>query len=51
MRAATILLAVAVILGGCVAAGQTKEDKQRHVQNMRKEVLTDLYKINPSVQQ
>ena len=51
MRAATILLAVAVILGGCVAAGQTKEDKQRHIQNMRKEVLTDLYEINPSVQQ
>ena len=50
MRTATILLAAAVILGGCVAAGQTKEDKQRHIENMRKEVLTDLYKVNPATQ-
>jgi len=47
MRTATMLLAAAVFLGGCVAAGQTKEDKQRHVQNMRKEVLADLYEIYP----
>jgi lipid-binding SYLF domain-containing protein len=47
MRTATILLAAAVFLGGCVAAGQTVEDKRRHVQNMRKEVLTELYRINP----
>jgi len=49
MRTATLILALAFVLGGCVAAGQTKEDKQRHVQNMRKEVLTELYRVNPGV--
>ena len=51
MRKVTILLAAAVLLVGCMAAGQTTEDKRRHIENMRKEVLTDLYKVNPSVQE
>jgi len=42
-----IVLVAAAILVGCVAAGQTKEDKRRHIENMRKEVLTDLYRIYP----
>lgn len=46
MRTAIVLLA-ALALGGCVAAGQTVEDKRRHVENMRKEVLTELYRLNP----
>lgn len=50
MRKVAILLAVAVVLAGCVAAGQTVEDKRRHIENMRKEVLTDLYEINPGAQ-
>jgi lipid-binding SYLF domain-containing protein len=50
MRTATILLAASVFLGGCVAAGKTVEDKQRHIENMRKEVLADLYSINPGAQ-
>ena len=36
-----------LMLVGCMAAGQTKEDKRRHVENMRKEVLTELYKVHP----
>ena len=51
MRTATILLAAAVVLSGCLASGQTKDDKRRHVENMRKEVLTELYRINPGAQQ
>ena len=47
MRIVTVMLAVAVMLSGCMAAGQTKEDKRRNVENMRKEVLTDLYKQYP----
>ncbi len=48
MRIVTVMLAVAVMLSGCMAAGQTKEDKRRNVENMRKEVLTDLYKQYPA---
>ena len=40
------LLMLAALLCGCIAAGQSKDDKRRHVENMRKEVLTELYKIN-----
>jgi lipid-binding SYLF domain-containing protein len=47
MRNLFLLLLCTVLLGGCMAAGQTKEEKRRHVENMRKEVLTDLYRINP----
>jgi len=47
MRTATLLLISSLILGGCVAAGQTKEDKRRHIENMRKEVLTELYRVTP----
>jgi lipid-binding SYLF domain-containing protein len=47
MRNTLLVLLCAAILTGCTAAGQTKEDKQRHVQNMRKEVLTELYRIHP----
>jgi lipid-binding SYLF domain-containing protein len=47
MRIFTVALAMAVLLAGCMAAGQTKDDKRRHVENMRKEVLTDLYRIHP----
>ena len=36
MRKVTILLVAAAILAGCVAAGQTVEDKRRHIENMRK---------------
>lgn len=43
----TALLVGAIVLGGCMAAGKTKDDKRRHVENMRKEVLTDLYKLYP----
>ena len=41
------LLAIVMALVGC-AAGQTKEDERRHIENMRKEVLAELYKIKPS---
>ncbi len=50
MRTATILLTAAFVLSGCLAAGQTKVDKRRHIENMRKEVLTDLYRLNPGAQ-
>lgn len=51
MRTVSLLLAATLVLGGCIAAGQTKEDKRRNIQNMRKEVLTDLYRINPGAAQ
>jgi lipid-binding SYLF domain-containing protein len=47
MRNFSVLLLCTVLLGGCMAAGQTKEEKRRHVENMRKEVLTELYRIHP----
>ena len=50
MRKLALLLVATVLLSGCMAAGQTKEDKQRNIQNMRKEVLADLYRINPGAQ-
>lgn len=42
-----MLVLSALLCGLCMAAGQTKEDKRRHVENMRKEVLTELYRIHP----
>jgi lipid-binding SYLF domain-containing protein len=47
MRNTILMLLCAVLISGCTAAGRTKEDKQRHVENMRKEVLTELYRIHP----
>lgn len=47
MRNTVPMLFLSALLCGCMAAGQTKEDKRRHVENMRKEVLTELYTIHP----
>jgi lipid-binding SYLF domain-containing protein len=51
MRTKLLLSIMALALAGCMAAGQTKEDKRRHIENMRKEVLTELYRINPDAAQ
>jgi lipid-binding SYLF domain-containing protein len=45
----TALALFTLWLCGCMAAGQTTEDKKRNVENMRKEVLTELYALNPGV--
>ena len=50
MRKAILTIICAILVSGCTAAGRTKEDQQRHVQNMRKEVLGDLYRLNPGAQ-
>ena len=42
MRSIVLTLITAVFLTGCLAAGDTTEDKRRNIQNMRKEVLADL---------
>jgi lipid-binding SYLF domain-containing protein len=47
MRISVPMLLGALLLSGCMAAGETKEDKRRHVENMRKEVLTELYRVRP----
>jgi len=49
LRSIALVLLSAILLAGCMAAGNTKEEKRRHVENMRKEVLTDLYKQKPGV--
>lgn len=42
-----MVLLAAWVLHGCSAAGNSKDDRRRHVENMRKEVLTDLYALHP----
>jgi lipid-binding SYLF domain-containing protein len=51
MRSIVLTLITAVFLTGCLAAGDTTEDKRRNIQNMRKEVLTDLYRVHPEAQE
>ena len=51
MRLTILTLVASIVLSGCLAAGQTTEDKRRNIQNMRKEVLTDLYRVNPEAQE
>jgi hypothetical protein len=51
MRSIVLTLITAVFLTGCLAAGDTTEDKRRNIQNMRKEVLADLYRVHPEAQE
>jgi lipid-binding SYLF domain-containing protein len=51
MRLTILTLVASIVLSGCLAAGQTTEDKRRNIQNMRKEVLTDLYRVHPEAQE
>lgn len=50
LKRGAILLAMVAFVAGCTAAGGSNDDKRRNVENMRKEVLAEIYDKYPKAQ-
>ncbi|MEX2962069.1 hypothetical protein [Microbulbifer sp. TYP-18] len=48
-QALCALLLVALVVGGCAAPGQTRNEKRQYIDNTERQVLSELYRLKPDL--